>query len=295
MDEQATRSLVCFAEDAGRGLTGLDANRWRDRLQHRYQELGAVLGWLLDHGQAADALAVASTLAEFLRTTGRVAAGRAWLGRVLAAGAADERLRAVALYQDGLLACWQDDDEEACSLHGRSLALARRLGDPTVTALALCGLARVALREDLDWARTLGEEALAAVEGTDDQLGRANALQVLGVAARMRGDPDEARRLIAQRIELARELDDFATIGEESANLSVVERLLGNLARAEQLATQALQIAERRGDEWLRLTLGRWSTGAEVDTAASMLAAGALAVCGQATTARQAHEPARTG
>jgi hypothetical protein len=52
----------------------------------------------------------------------------------------------------------------------------------------LCGLARVALREDLDWAQTLCEEALQTVKDTDDQLGRTNALHVLGVAAQMRGN-----------------------------------------------------------------------------------------------------------
>jgi hypothetical protein len=106
---------------------------------------------------------------------------------LLAADALDDRLRAVALYEDGMRAFRQGDDEEACSLHGRSLHLARRLGDKTTVALALCGLARVALREDLDWARTLCEEALAVVDGTGDRTGRANALHVLEMAARVRG------------------------------------------------------------------------------------------------------------
>jgi hypothetical protein len=105
-----------------------------------------------------------------------------------AEAAVDDHLKAVGLYEAGMLAFWQGADEDACSLHGRSLQLARRLGDPTTIALALCGLARVALREDLDWARTLCEEALQTVEATDDRLGRANALHVLGVAAQMRGD-----------------------------------------------------------------------------------------------------------
>jgi energy-coupling factor transporter ATP-binding protein EcfA2 len=44
--------------------------------------------------------------------------------------------------------------------------------------------------------------------------------------------------------------DLVASVGTESSNLSVVERQLGNLARAEELATEALVIEERRGDEW---------------------------------------------
>ena len=118
-----------------------------------------------------------------------------------AEAAVDDHLKAVGLYEAGMLAFWQGADEDACSLHGRSLQLARRLGDPTTIALALCGLARVALREDLDWARTLCEEALQTVEATDDRLGRANALHVLGVAAQMRGDLGQARDLMTRRIE----------------------------------------------------------------------------------------------
>jgi tetratricopeptide (TPR) repeat protein len=250
MDEHAARRLRCFAEEAGRGLRGLEATLWRDRIEGRYQALEAAFDWLLDHGQADDALAMASTLAEFLRITGRVATGRRWLDRAQAATPADDRLRAAALYEHGMLAFWQGADEDACSLHGRSLQLARQLGDPTITALALCGLARVALREDLDRARTLCQEALQTVEATDDQLGRANALHVLGVAAQMQGHLELARDLMTRRIEAARQFGDFAAVASECANLSVVERQLGHLGRAEQLAMEALRIEERRGDEW---------------------------------------------
>jgi tetratricopeptide (TPR) repeat protein len=250
MGEQAARSHLAFAENAGRGLRGLNASLWRDRLQHQFQDLEAAFDWLLDQGHTHDALALASALADLLRTTGRVAIGRRWLDRALKAAAIDGRLRAVALYENGLLAFWQGADEEACCLHGRSLELARRLGDRATAALALCGLARVALRDDLDWARTLCEEALQTVQDTDDTVGRSNALHVLGVAAQMRGDLRQARDLMTQRIELARKLGDFATIGYESSNLSMVERQLGNLARAEQLAREALQIEEQRGDQW---------------------------------------------
>jgi tetratricopeptide (TPR) repeat protein len=251
MDEQEARRLRSFAEEAGRGLRGLDAGGWRERLQRRCRDLEAAFDWLLDHGHPTDALRMACTLAEFLRIAGQVATGRAMLHRALTAAGTDDRQRAVALYQDGMLAFWQGADEEACAQHGRSLQLARRLGDPTTVALALCGLARVALREDLDWARTLCEEALAVVVGTGNRLGRANALHVLGVAAQMRGDLAPARDLMTGRIKTARELGDVAAVASESANLSLVERQLGNLAAAEGLAREALRIAARRGDQWL--------------------------------------------
>ena len=251
MDERETRALLAFTAEAGRGLRGLDAEAWRDRIEGRYQDIEAGLERLLGDGQTGDALELATTLAEFHRISGRVAGGRDWLGRALAAAGPDDRRRAVALYEDGMLAFWQGADEEACSLHGRSLHLARRTGDHTTVALALCGLARVALREDLDWAQALCEEALQTVRRTGDRAGRASALHVLGVTAQMRGDLARARRLMTGRIATARELGDMAAIGSESANLSMVERQLGNLAAADRLAREALRIAVRRGDQWL--------------------------------------------
>ena len=286
MDERETRALLVFAEEAGRGLRGLDAEVWRRRIERRYQDLEAGFDQLLDDGQAGDALELATSLTEFLRISGRVATGRRWLARALAAAGPDDHRRAVALYEEGMLAFWQGADEDACSLHGRSLHLARRLGDPTTVALALCGLARVALREDLDWARALCEEALAEVAGTGDRLGRANALHVLGVAAQMRGDLPQARDLMTRRITTARELGDMAAIGAESANLSMVERQLGNLARAEQLAREALRVAAQRGDQWLipYVLNGRAAVAVEVGAfgrATTLLGAAAAMVEGQ--------------
>jgi hypothetical protein len=150
-----------------------------------------------------------------------------------------------------MLAFWQGTDEEACSLHGRSLQLARRLGHPTVTALALCGLARVA------WAKTWTGRGRCASRRSRRFRTPTRAPDApmrcrwWGVAAQMRGDLRQARDLMTRRIDLARELGDCAAVGGESANLSMVERQLGNLAHAERLAREALQIAERRGDEWL--------------------------------------------
>ena len=286
MEEREARALLGFAGEARRGLRGLDADRWRHRVERRHRELAAAFDWLLDHGQAGVALEMATTLAEFLRISGRVATGRDWLDRALAAAAPDDPGRAVALYEHGMLAFWQGADEDACSLHGQSLHLARRLGDPTTVALALCGLARVALREDLDWARALCEEALATVAGTGDRLGRANALHVLGVAAQMRGDLSRARELMTARIEAARELGDDAAVGSESANLSMVERQLGDLACADRLAREALRIAVRRGDQWLipYVLNGLAGIAVEVgafDRAATLLGAAAAMVEGQ--------------
>jgi hypothetical protein len=104
------------------------------------------------------------------------------------------------LFEAGLLAFWQGEDERAHGLHAQSLEIGRRLADPTLTALGLSGLARIALRENVEEARALCKEALEVINGRDDKLGRSNALHVLGVAAQMAGDLEEARERMTNRL-----------------------------------------------------------------------------------------------
>jgi hypothetical protein len=118
-----------------------------------------------------------------------------------------------------------------------------------VTALALVGLARIALRSDVEEARRLCREAIAETEGTDDEAGRSSAMHVLGVAAQMAGDLAEAKDVMSRRIALAREKGDAYTVSSEGGNLSMVERKLENLDAAEVLAREALEIDLRMGNE----------------------------------------------
>jgi hypothetical protein len=87
-------------------------------------------------------------------------------------------------------------------------------------------------------------------EGLDDaDLGRSGALHVLGVALQMAGDLTAAREVMAARLESGRSRGDEFVVWTESANLSMVERQLGNLDRAEELSREALSLCARRADE----------------------------------------------
>ena len=54
---------------------------------------------------------------------------------------------------------------------------------------------------------------------------------------------------MSARLAMGRSTDDDFVIWVESANLSMVERQLGNLGRAEELAEHALTIKATQGDE----------------------------------------------
>jgi hypothetical protein len=65
----------------------------------------------------------------------------------------------------------------------------------------------------------------------------------------MNGEFEAARKVMSDRIAIGRETGNEYLIAIESANLSMVERQLGNLEHAEALARESLAIMDRRGDE----------------------------------------------
>lgn len=158
--------------------------------------------------------------------------------------------RASALHEHGYLVFWAGRYELAEQRFTDSLALAQTLGDSSLQALALAGMARVALNTDVDEAVRLLRRAVGVTEGlAESDPGRSSALHVLGVALQMSGDLEGARQVMAARLSMGRSTGDEFVVWVESANLSMVERRLGNLERAEELASQALAIDAGRGSE----------------------------------------------
>jgi tetratricopeptide (TPR) repeat protein len=249
MNAETAESLVTFAEEMRNALPGLDGKAVLSRLEDGRPDLLEALDWFVEHARPDDALRLASALVPFWMATKRIAEGDQWFERVLAMPGGDAARRARGLFDHGYLVFWAGEYDRSATLQEQALELGRRVTDPSVIGLALGGLARIALRTDVEAAKRLLREALAVTEGTSDRIGRSGAMHVLAVAAQMSGDFAEARRLMTERIRLARETHNYATIAIESSNLSMVERQLGNLDTAEALSREALDITNRRGDE----------------------------------------------
>jgi hypothetical protein len=81
-------------------------------------------------------------------------------------------------------------------------------------------------------------------------------VHVLGPALQMSGDLEGAREVIGQRLAAAERQGDAFVVWTESANLSMVERQLGNLDRAGELSRQAVDTeTAREHDLYLGWTL----------------------------------------
>lgn len=229
-------------------MRGLDKSMAIETLESRYADLLSALDWYLAEGHIALADRLATALVPFWMATKRIDDGDRWFARALPDPVLDVR-RARAVHDHGYLVFWAGRYELAAARFEQARALAADAGDRTVVALALAGLARVALNDDPLEAVRLLREGLDASEGTDDRDGRSSVMHVLGVALQMSGDLEGARDVMSERMALGRASGDAFVVWVESANLSMVERQLGNLDRAASLAIESLRLIGDGSDE----------------------------------------------
>ena len=249
MDGRMAESLLAEAIEVRKSLRGPGGEVAKARLEELYPALGEAFAFFLDERRTDQALEVANALVPFWMATKRISEGDGWFQKATAAGDASDRTRARALYEHGYLIFWAGEYDRSAALSREAIALARVADDTTTIALALAVLGRIALNTDVEGAKRLLQEAIAVTEGTDDREGRSSAMHVLGVAYQMTGDFEAASDVMRARIDIGRETNNETLVAIESANLSMVERQLGNLEGAEALSLEALEIVSRRGEE----------------------------------------------
>lgn len=129
-----------------------------------------------------------------------------------------------------------------------ALRRARQLGDRRLAAMARVGQAEVSHRRgDYDYACAEARHALEVFAAIGDELGRCDAMRLLGSIALARSDWDEANRCLANALDVAREFANpllEAEILEERAELH--ERT-GHAALAHADAEVAAAIYRRIG------------------------------------------------
>jgi tetratricopeptide (TPR) repeat protein len=252
MDAREAEAISQWIEEANSGIRGLDGRAWLQQTALKWPSVDSVLSWWIENGLAARAARAAIHLVPYWMTSGRFAEGSERLASIAAALDLTDGLRGELVFHRGMLLFWQGEDEQARRLFTASLDLARTAVEPNVAALAKTGLARLALREPEGLPRAYALSASALEEDTLDEtcLGWSSAVHVLGVACQMSGDLAGARSWTGKRVAALRIARDARGLAFESGNLAIVERQLGNLDRAEELARLALDIYARRNDAW---------------------------------------------
>jgi hypothetical protein len=249
MDPTRAESLVVTATAARAAMRRGDEGAGQKVFEAHHAEMRDALDWLITAGRADDAFRLSSAMTSFWLASNRVDDGRAWLEAALETGQGSDASRARGLHDLGYLAFFSGDYDLADRSFAASRELAERAGDRDVIALALAGLARVGLDEDPQRSVALLREAIAVTQDLPDSLGRSSAEHVLGVALQLSGDLEGAGAVMRARLAHARETDNEFMTFVESANLSMVERKLGNLDAAELLSRDALRIVVRQNDQ----------------------------------------------
>jgi tetratricopeptide (TPR) repeat protein len=154
-----------------------------------------------------------------------------------------------------------NDSMRAAALAQRALDLARALGDRPAEAKALWLLC-LALRfsDRLREAQDYGEQAIALARelGLREQL--AYALNDIFPIYMSGFQFERGHAVVAEAVELGRKVDNPQLLVDALVNHSEIEFFAGNLAEANAINQEAVEIADRIGNTWGQ-SYGRWMAG----------------------------------
>jgi tetratricopeptide (TPR) repeat protein len=131
----------------------------------------------------------------------------------------------------------------------RAVEHARRTGDEGLVTRALPSLIAAGA-----WGSSTPEEGVRTLDGLREDLSRSRMLEAFDLAIRgfyhsLRGDFDEARRLIGLSNEIAEALGQRFVIAANHGELGIVEMRAGDPAAAERAYRREYEILEEAGDE----------------------------------------------
>ncbi|MCL4301428.1 MAG: tetratricopeptide repeat protein [Anaerolineae bacterium] len=211
---------LALAEEAATGLRGSQQAAWLGRLEREHDNLRAVLDWSQKAGYVEKGLRLAASLHWFWDRRGYLSEGRARLQALL-----ERSQEPSASFQQA----------RAYALYGAA-SLAFDQGDGQASA-------------------ALAEESVALFRQLNDRRGLALALPRLAFASGLASD--QGRRMLAESLEVAQELDDVWLMGLNHMLVGQVAFFQGDYLPARTELEAALALLRRSGDRWgLVHTLG---------------------------------------
>ena len=229
-------------------MKGSEQEAWLGRLEAEHDNLRAVFSWALDLGETELALRLSGALGEFLHMRGYLSEGRRWLGAALEREGTPEEPRVKALARAGYLAWETSDYGQATALGEEALALARKLGDTSGEAAALCSQGEVALHEGrLEEASASFGEAVELLRTSGDAAGLARALRDMGFVEVARHDFGRAAALFEEGLPLARKTEDSYMVAFMLAMGALAFLGLGDHRRARDLCAEAMGLVQHLG------------------------------------------------
>jgi predicted ATPase len=229
--------FLTLADAAAAEFRGPADDAWMARLDCEHDNLRAALSWLLDRGEAEQAMQLAGAVWWFWRTRNHLREGRDWLTRALALGGGSVSVRARALEGAAILHATLGDHAVAIPLLEEAVALRRGAGDRHGLNASLSWLGNILVWSGPERALAINTDVLAFWQATGDERGAFTALVNLGLTAIARDDVAEAARLLEQ------------VVAVKPPTGTAYGLALGNVFFAWRAAVQC---DYERATEWLR-------------------------------------------
>lgn len=210
---------LALAEMAEAGLRGPQQGAWLERLEREHGNLRAALDWSQAAGHIEQGLRLAASLHWFWDRRGYLSEGRVRLQALL------------------------ERSQEQVAAVPTSTSFQRARG------YALYGAASLAFDQgDGEASATLAAESVALFRQLNDRRGLSLALPRLAFSRGMASD--QARRLLAESLKLAQELDEVWLLGLNHMLVGQVAFFQGEYLPAQIELEAALTLLRRIGDLW---------------------------------------------
>ena len=273
--------LTALAADSEQGLAGPGSVSWAARLAAADTDLDVALEWAA--GSDPDlGLRMGAALWRWWLTSGRLAAGRGWLGRFLAHTTRRDENSGRAFCSAAVLAAENGDYSEAVRLARTALGIFDALGlrERSAFAATVLGSAHRYLG-DRDAAARCFQTAMDLRAELGDRRGMSVAMNNLALMALDEGDLAKARDNLKRSLVIKRQLGDQNSLAIGLANLSDVLIRSGELDAARRALDEATELAGGLGNPqvtglleanrgFLAAEQGRWAESADHYRAATL-------------------------
>jgi ATP/maltotriose-dependent transcriptional regulator MalT len=242
--------FLTLVEEAEQGLGDSEQGEWLERLEAEHDNMRAALSWAIEREDAESGLRFAAAMRWFWYARGHYGEGRGWLEQALAMGGQTRAAtRARALDALGWLAHDQGDMDRAVAVAEEGLKLGKNAQiEDNCTASFQNMLGEAARhRGDYERASELFAVGLSLYREVGDRRGIAWSLGNLANVSSDRGDYERTVQLYEEGLALCRELGGAQPLGDYLSDLGYEFLLQGDYQRAVTLNEEATTLLRNQG------------------------------------------------
>ncbi|MGA1839053.1 MAG: tetratricopeptide repeat protein [bacterium] len=209
-------------------------------LEARYHHLGA--------GNLERAAEIAFSAESPLRIWGHIERARQ-LNQETLERAPDERTRAIALHNLGIIGQGQGEYDKALSMYMEARKIFERIGDVAGISNSYHNIGNIYyLRGEYDMALSMFEESRKIFERIGDVAGVSASLHQIGMIYQKRGEYDMALSMFEEARKIAERIGDVAGVSASLHQIGMIYQKRGDYDMALSMFEESRKIFERIGD-----------------------------------------------